>query len=199
MKLKLSRFKFAFLVLLALVAAVALSSCGGNSKGKNYDVYKTGTLHITFPNAELELRDLEEETGLCKHGDYLKYITHESFVMNLSKKRYATIGKLVFFDNDDTVTPAALVLRYEEPFKLDIDGSIVNRIIAATLYEWDDSDTAVVIDTDIDVNDYISFDATTGIVTIVADESFILHLNVASTGNRKKAVFKLEYTRPLWD
>jgi|GEM_PF-2274719 len=199
MKLKLSRFKFAFLVLLALVAAVALSSCGGNSKGKNYDVYKTGTLHITFPNTALELRNLEEETEPCKHGDYLKYITRESFVKNLSKKGYATVGKLVFFDNDDTVTPAALVLRYEELFKLDIDGSIVNRITAATLYEWDDSDTAVIVDTDIDVNDYISLDAATGIVTIVADESFILHLNVASTGNRKKAVFKLEYTMPLWD
>ena len=197
--MRLKSLKFALFTLLTLVALFALSSCGGNSKGKNHDLYTTGTLHITFPNTALELRNLEEETEPCKHGDYFKYITRESFIKSLSKIGYTPVGKLVFFDNDDTVTPAALVLRYKEPFKLDIDGSIVNRITAATLYEWDDDDMAVAVDSDIDVNDYISLDAATGIVTIVADESFILHLNVASTGNRKKAVFKLEYTRPLWD
>ena len=195
--MRLSKLNLALFALLLLVFAFALSSCGGGGGGdeggnteapNEYASYTPGVLTISFGSGVQKLYIAEDNSTGVEDCDYSQEITRSE----------QPIGKLIFTEEDINITPKVLRMTVADaPFNLRIGIYNVDRIVSASLCVWSDTTPTLSVP-DANASEYISFNASTGTITITkTNESFLLYVGVASTSNKKLAAFYLDYKAPV--
>ena len=192
MNMKVSKIKFTFYLLLALVVALALTSCGGGKKKG----YTEGVLSAEFNllPEEFGVRSVIISSNIAHYYGGAEYGT-ESMELYFNGKGKAANGAVVYPSSDPLATISALTFLCRPTFKLQVDGSPVDKIFSAYAHNDVDDD---VLDVMADIDEVITL-GNDGDVTITfdADNRCVLELTVASSTNKKQATFYLICDKPV--
>ena len=163
---KQSKIKIAFYLLLVLVIAFALSSCGGDGGDKD------SALSITFPN---HVSSAPYSFGNEYGAGYARNVNVDG--------HEATSASLLYIEEDDTIPVGVLVYDINKSFVLKIGDSPVTDIVDANDYEYDGS-TLTEIPGDISYGNYFTLDSSTGTVQIISTNNFYLLVTVKSADGK---------------